>query len=155
TPRPLATRTRMDRVPRRSFCRNKVSPFVERGHFIAPLIVRHGTAITKDATHTLKMILPIDHDLRMPDRISKFIQHLAAKHGVRRQPQSQAFRIEIGTSDDRGRVPVMLVVGSRNKSALRPLERVLACRNTKLEASIIASNDRLQALPILNVPNRD
>src|SRR5712692_2529614 len=109
----------------------------------------------KDATHALEMIFTIHRDLRIPDGLLEFIEHLAGKHGVRRQTQSKVFGIEIGAGYDRGRELVVLVVGSGNESALRSTERVLARGDMELEASVVAGDDGLHALPILRVGDSD
>src|SRR5258708_23151864 len=109
----------------------------------------------KDATHDLEMIFTIRRDVRTADGLLEFIEHLAGKHGVRRQPQSEVFGIEIGAGYDCGRELVMLVVGSANESALRSIERVLARGDVELEASVVTGDDGLHALPILRVRDGD
>jgi len=49
----------------------------------------------------------------------------------------------------------MLVVGSGDESALRSIERVLARGDMELEASVVAGDDGLHALPILRVGDGD
>src|SRR6266478_7284488 len=145
----------MNRVPGRSFCGDKVCSLVEGRHFVAALIVRHGAAKTNDATHALEMVLTIHSDLRAANRVLEFIEHLAGEHGVRREAQSKVLGIEIGAGYDRGRELVMLVVGSGDESALRSNERVLARWDVELEASVVAGDDGLHALPILRVGDSD
>jgi hypothetical protein len=101
------------------------------------------------------MLLTIDRNLRMTDGVSEFIEHLAGKHGTRRQPQHKVFGIEIGAGYDRARELVMLVVGSGDESALRAPERVLARWNMELEVSVVAGDDGLHALPILRTDDGD
>src|SRR4029077_5806201 len=117
----------------RSFYRDKVRSLAERRYFVATLIVRQGAAKMKDAAHALKMVLTIHHDLRMADGVLEFIEHLAGEHGVRREADSKAFGIALGTGYDRGRETVMLVVGSGDEPAFRSLERVLARGDMELE----------------------
>src|SRR5260370_5041525 len=145
----------MDRVPRRSFCGDEVRSLVERRHFVAALIVSRGCAKMKDATHALEMIFTVYRDLRTADGLLEFVEHLAGKHGVRRQPQSQRFCVEISAGYDRGRELVVLVVGSADESALRAIERVLARGDVELEASVVTGDDGLHALPILRVRDGD
>ncbi len=109
----------------------------------------------KNTTHSRGVLLTIDRDLRMTDGVSEFIEHLAGKHGVRRQPQHKVFGIEIGAGYDRARELVMLVVESSDESALRAPERVFAGWDMELEASIVAGDDGLHALPILRTGDGD
>src|SRR6266481_9273020 len=145
----------MNRVPGGSFYRDKIRSLVEGRHFVAALIVRHGAAKTEDSTHALEMVLTIHSDLRTANRVLEFIEHVAGEHGVRREAQSKVLGIEIGAGYDRGRELVVLVVGSGDESALRSIERVLARGDVELEASVVAGDDGLHALPILRVGDGD
>ena len=63
--------------------------------------------------------------------------------------------IEIGAGYDRTREVVMLVVESGDESALCAPERVLAGWNMEREASVVAGDDGLHALPILRTDDGD
>src|ERR1700680_4183675 len=108
----------MDRIPRRRFRRNKVSALVERSNFIAALVVGYTCAKRYDSTYTLSMEFPIHCHLRVPDRVSDFIEHTASQDRIRRKPQHQILSIEIRASYDRSRELIMLVVARGNVSAL-------------------------------------
>src|ERR1700733_2228559 len=131
----------MYRIPRRSLGRNEIGPLIERRHFITPLIVGHGTPKKRRSANTFCSLPAIDHDLRVADGLSKFIEHTAGEHCVWHQPQNKVLSVEVGASYNCSRVFVMLIVASADESALCATERKFARRHMKLKATVIAGDD--------------
>ena len=95
--------------------------------------------------------MAIHHNLSTADGITTFVEHLSRQYRIWCQPQNKILRIELGSRHDRGRKLLVLVIGSADESAFFPYERILARRNMKLEAAIVASEQRLTVPLILRV----
>jgi hypothetical protein len=101
------------------------------------------------------MEFPIHRHLRVADRVAEFIEHVTTEDRIRRKPQHEMLSVEIRASYYRGRELFMLVVAGGNVSTFSREQLVLAGRDMKLEAPIIAGYKRLQVLTILGVRNRN
>ena len=139
---------------RETLWRRRIRSRIEGRHFVVALIVRCSATKPIDPAHALRTVLPINGNLRIADRLSNFVDHLAGKHGVGRELQGKGFSIEIGAGYDRAGELFVLVVKRTDKPTLLTHKGVSASGNVELETPVVAGNYRLHVFPF-QVGDRD
>ena len=92
----------MHRIPRFRAYRQEIGAVIKRHDLIRALIIGGPAPKWPDKADPGVMILAVNHNGGMADRISEFIQYPAAEHGGRRQTQNQVLSIETGARHNCG-----------------------------------------------------